>query len=109
MDENNVAEMAKPLHIQRIEALLDMGPFMQYAQTELAQPLTSSEDEEDYKINSYRNGKINKMFSSKKGLNFGILLTKNLDFTPYTSNFSILFRSYYRQEVSLQPIINYGR
>lgn len=36
--------LAQPLHIQRLEASLDMGPFMSYAQTLLLRPLTSSED-----------------------------------------------------------------
>lgn len=35
---------AQPLHIQRLEASLDMGPFMNYAQNLLLRPLTSSED-----------------------------------------------------------------
>lgn len=36
--------LAQPLHIQRLEASLDMGPFMAYAQNLLLRPLTSSED-----------------------------------------------------------------
>lgn len=34
----------QPLHIQRLEASLDMGPFMSYAQNMLLRPLTSSDD-----------------------------------------------------------------
>lgn len=37
-------KMAKPLYIQRIEASLNLDPFMSYAQDILSQPLTSSED-----------------------------------------------------------------
>ncbi|XP_055594739.1 chromatin-remodeling ATPase INO80 [Uranotaenia lowii] len=40
-------KMAKPLHIQRLEAALDMRPFMAYAREMLSKPLTSSEDEDD--------------------------------------------------------------
>lgn len=36
--------LAQPLHIQRLEASLDMGPFMSYAQNLLNRPLTSSDD-----------------------------------------------------------------
>lgn len=35
---------AEPLHIQRLEASLDIGPFMKYAQEILSRPLTSSDD-----------------------------------------------------------------
>ncbi|XP_053689861.1 chromatin-remodeling ATPase INO80 [Sabethes cyaneus] len=40
-------KMAKPLHIQRIEAALDMRPFLAYAEKVLSEPLTSSDDEDD--------------------------------------------------------------
>lgn len=36
--------MAKPLYIQRLEASLNVEPFMSYAQEILSQPLSSSED-----------------------------------------------------------------
>lgn len=36
--------MAKPLYIQRLEASLNIEPFMTYAQDILSNPLTSSED-----------------------------------------------------------------
>lgn len=39
-------EMAEPLHIQRLEAALDMRPFMQYAKEVMSRPLTSPEDSE---------------------------------------------------------------
>lgn len=39
--EHNVA---KPLHLQRLEASLDIEPFMAYAQEILSHPLTSGED-----------------------------------------------------------------
>ncbi|XP_059621349.1 chromatin-remodeling ATPase INO80 [Phlebotomus argentipes] len=38
--------LAKPLHLQRLEAALDMGPFMAYAQDFLSRPLTSSDESE---------------------------------------------------------------
>ncbi|XP_021709328.1 putative DNA helicase Ino80 [Aedes aegypti] len=55
MAENNIhlggssveQQMAKPLHIQRLEAALDMRPFMLYAKKMLSKSLTSSEDEDD--------------------------------------------------------------
>lgn len=36
--------IAEPLHLQRLEAALDMGPFMSYARHQLSQPLSSDED-----------------------------------------------------------------
>lgn len=36
--------VAKPLHLQRLEASLNIEPFMAYAQDILSHPLTSSED-----------------------------------------------------------------
>ena len=55
MAENNIhlggnsgeQQMAKPLHIQRLEAALDMRPFLSYAKKMLSKSLTSSEDEDD--------------------------------------------------------------
>lgn len=41
---NHGQDMAKPLYIQRLEASLNIAPFMCYAQDILSQPLTSSED-----------------------------------------------------------------
>lgn len=41
---NHGQAMAKPIYIQRVEASLNIEPFMSYAQEILAQPLTSSED-----------------------------------------------------------------
>ncbi len=40
----NKQKSAEPLHIQRLEACLDLGPFMKYAQEILSRPLTSSDD-----------------------------------------------------------------
>lgn len=34
-------QLAKPLHIQRLEQSLEMGPFMQFSQHALSQPLTN--------------------------------------------------------------------
>lgn len=39
-------QMAEPLHIQRLEAALDMRPFMQQAREILSRPLTSPEESE---------------------------------------------------------------
>lgn len=44
MDQNLIQKLAEPLHIQRLEACLDLGPFMKYAQEILSRPLTSSDD-----------------------------------------------------------------
>lgn len=42
--QNSYQNAAEPLHIQRLEACLDLGPFMKYAQEILSRPLTSSDD-----------------------------------------------------------------
>lgn len=39
-------QMAEPLHLQRLEAALDMRPFMNYARNVLAMPLTSPDETE---------------------------------------------------------------
>lgn len=44
MKQNSFQKSAEPLHIQRLEACLDLGPFMKYAQEILSRPLTSSDD-----------------------------------------------------------------
>ncbi|XP_037038168.1 chromatin-remodeling ATPase INO80 isoform X2 [Bradysia coprophila] len=44
MNQNTFQKSAEPLHIQRLEACLDLGPFMKYAQDILSRPLTSSDD-----------------------------------------------------------------
>lgn len=41
---NHGQEMAKPLFTQRLEASLNIDPFISYAQEILSQPLSSSED-----------------------------------------------------------------
>lgn len=41
---NHEHNVAKPLHLQRLEASLNIEPFMAYAQEILSHPLTSSED-----------------------------------------------------------------
>lgn len=57
---------AQPLHIQRLEASLDMGPFLSYAQNLMQRPLTSSEDsdsddgghvERDDTVHGYASGR----------------------------------------------------
>jgi hypothetical protein len=40
-------QLAKPLHIQRLEKSLDMKPFMIFAQNVLSQPLTDDTDSSD--------------------------------------------------------------
>ncbi|XP_059218024.1 LOW QUALITY PROTEIN: chromatin-remodeling ATPase INO80 [Stomoxys calcitrans] len=40
------SRMAEPLHIQRLEAALDMRPFMQHARDVMSRPLTSPEETE---------------------------------------------------------------
>ncbi|XP_030374870.1 chromatin-remodeling ATPase INO80 [Scaptodrosophila lebanonensis] len=49
MHANNVKsrQMAAPLHIQRLEAALNMRPFMAMAREVLKQPLSSAEEEEE--------------------------------------------------------------
>lgn len=39
-------QMAEPLHLQRLEAALDMRPFMSYAREVMSKPLTSPEETE---------------------------------------------------------------
>lgn len=41
---NHDHNVAKPLHLQRLEASLNIEPFMVYAQEILSHPLTSSEE-----------------------------------------------------------------
>ena len=48
---NHGQPMAKPLYIQRLEASLNIEPFMTYAQEILSQPLSSSE-ESDSDVNT---------------------------------------------------------
>lgn len=67
----NSKNFAKPLYLQRLEACLDMGPFMAYAHKILSQPLNSSEsesEEEDKPSNETRtNGKQYKNIHGSKG------------------------------------------
>lgn len=39
-------QMAEPLHLQRLEAALDMRPFMSYAREVMSKPLTSPDETE---------------------------------------------------------------
>lgn len=41
---NHNHTIAKPLYIQRLEASLNIDPFLSYAQDVLSKPLSSSED-----------------------------------------------------------------
>lgn len=62
---------AQPLHIQRLEASLDMGPFINYAQNVMLRPLTSSDDSDsedgniDLGVNGYSTSQSGKTFVLK--------------------------------------------
>ncbi|GAB0098739.1 Chromatin-remodeling ATPase INO80 [Sergentomyia squamirostris] len=58
--------LAKPLHIQRLEAALDMGPFLAYAQDFLSQPLTSSDESEVDWVVSGPSGKLSSISTTKE-------------------------------------------
>lgn len=45
-NSTHLQQMAEPLHIQRLEAALDMKPFMSYARDVLSRPLSSPDDTE---------------------------------------------------------------
>lgn len=47
---------AQPLHIQRLESSLNMGPFMNYAQSKMLSGLTSSDDSDSEDGNDGVNG-----------------------------------------------------
>lgn len=57
--------MAKPLHIQRLERALDLGPFMKHAESVLSKndDENSSEDEEGVRRNTYQDKEL--MFNSE--------------------------------------------
>lgn len=62
--------IAKPLHLQRLEAALNVGSFMQYAQNIISRPLSSSEnsdsdDNYDQSEGGYR--VVNGVVSTKRG------------------------------------------
>lgn len=48
--------MAKPLHIQRLEKALDLGPFMKYAESVLSKndEIGNSSDDEGIRRSNYR-------------------------------------------------------
>lgn len=65
--------MAKPLYIQRLEASLNIEPFMSYAQDILSHPLSSSEDSDsDVNTDCLAPGEkvLNGIVTSKCGTNF---------------------------------------
>lgn len=68
----NGQSLANPLHIQRLETSLDMGPFMTYAHKVLSHPLTSTEDSESDDESSELPGPGDKYIqgalTSKKGM-----------------------------------------
>lgn len=57
--------MAKPLHIQRLEKALDLGPFMKYAESVLSKndEIENSSDEEGVKRDIYQDKEL--MFNSE--------------------------------------------
>lgn len=67
----NGQSLANPLHIQRLETSLDMGPFMTYAHKVLSHPLTSTEDSDSEDESSELPGPgdkyIHGALTSKKG------------------------------------------
>lgn len=75
MNQNSHQKSAEPLHIQRLEACLDIGPFMKYAQEILSRPLTSSDDS-DSDVNPDMLGPgdrvVNGVVSSQSGILFQI-------------------------------------
>lgn len=65
-------KFAKPLHLQRLEASLDMGPFMAFAHKMLSQPLASSDsdtDDEEHENDGVRRagGRFKGINGSKEG------------------------------------------
>lgn len=92
---NHGQAMAKPLCMQRLEASLNIEPFMAYAQEMLAQPLTSSEDS-DSDVNTdilAPDEKImNGIVTSKCG-NFDLNLFIKYQFEAINKVFVLLFRS----------------
>lgn len=62
--------LAKPLNIQRLEASLDLQPFLTYAQELISRPLSSSEDsdiEDDSEVISPGDKILNGIYTSKCG------------------------------------------
>lgn len=51
MNSQQGQQLAKPLNLQRLEASLDIHPFLTYAQDILSRPLSSSEDS-DVEVNT---------------------------------------------------------
>lgn len=47
MSSQHGQKLAPPLNLQRLEASLDIRPFLSYAQDILSRPLSSSEDSDD--------------------------------------------------------------
>lgn len=91
-------EMAKPLHIQRLEAALNVGPFMQYAQNIISRPLSSSEDSdseenEEQLEAGYRNA--NGIVSSKRGMMYFYLFDTKYKQTYFSIIKSIYLESHY--------------
>lgn len=59
--------MAKPLHIQRLEKALDLGPFMKYAESVLSKNDEIENSSEDEGVRAYENSYQDKelMFNSE--------------------------------------------
>ncbi|XP_055921969.1 chromatin-remodeling ATPase INO80 [Eupeodes corollae] len=60
-------KFAKPLHLQRLEASLDMGPFMAFAHKMLSQPLASSDSDTDDE--EHENDGVRRAGGRFKGIN----------------------------------------
>lgn len=58
-------KMAKPLHIQRLEKALDLGPFMNYAETVLSKndDIQSESDDEQLRRQTYKDKEL--MFNAE--------------------------------------------
>lgn len=66
----NHFSLAKPLNIQRLEASLDLRPYLTYAQDLLARPLSSSEEsdfDDDTETSTPGDRILNGIFTSKCG------------------------------------------
>lgn len=70
MARANGSALAKPLHIQRLEACLDMTMFMEYARNLLSQPLSSdesSDSDENLQDIVFKERNKNDITTSKEG------------------------------------------
>lgn len=105
--------LAKPLNIQRLEASLDIKPFISYAEDILSRPLSSSEDSDsDINTELLAPGDkiLNGIVTSKCGKISSVIL-KYFDFglkTDFFLNFQIVKMINYKFIIchKLDPIEN---